>query len=160
MKPIQWTSFVFAILACFLGGKAHAQFPGAYGGFGGFGGYGYAAPSRVSPYLNLLRSGSAPGVNYYGLVRPEFEFRRNIGQLQAQNFAQQQAITGLQTAPTTVTTGHPVGFQNHLGYFQNLSALGAGPFTGGTTQPRGGTGATGTTGGTTGRGSPPPRSGR
>jgi hypothetical protein len=152
MKSIQWVSFLLALLAPLFAGKAHGQYPA-----GGYGGFGYAQPSRVSPYLNLLRAGTAPGVNYYGLVRPEFEFRRNIGQLQTQSLTQQQAITGLQTAPGAVTTGHQVGFQNHLGYFQNLTPPGVGPFAGAAPQARGGTGAAGTAGGAPARGTPAPR---
>jgi hypothetical protein len=81
----------------------------------------------VSPYINLLRAGSSPGVNYYGIVRPEVEFRSGINQLQQQTQLNQQLITGLTGAnPGPLTTGHPVGFQNHLTYFQNLGAGGQG----------------------------------
>ena len=75
----------------------------------------------VSPYINLLRGGTTAGINYYGIVRPEVDFRTGINQLQQQTQLNQQLITGL--ASTTLgppTTGHPVGFQNHLTYFQNL----------------------------------------
>src|SRR5438477_9531075 len=70
-------------MGCVLGlaGPAAAQYPGAYGGYGGYGAPGYGYGSNVmpniynprnqplSPYLNLLRGGN-PGVNYYYGVRP------------------------------------------------------------------------------------------
>src|SRR4051812_48745170 len=87
----------------------------------------YAQP-RTSPYLNLLRAGSSPGVNYYGLVRPEVDFRRSIQQLQTQTQANQQTLTGLQTATGALTTGHPVGFMTHTAYFQTVSAAGGAAF--------------------------------
>jgi hypothetical protein len=97
---------------------------------------------RVSPYLNLLRGGASPGVNYYDLVRPQFQFRNSIQQLQQQVGADQQALAGLQGPGSTPTTGHPVGFMTHLSYFQTLSSTGGGAFTvptTGQTPPRSGT---------------------
>src|SRR6266849_4481527 len=41
-------------------------------------------PPGASPYLNLLRSGSSQAVNYYGLVRPQTDFRNSIQGLQQQ----------------------------------------------------------------------------
>jgi hypothetical protein len=74
-----------------------------------------------SPYLNLLRPGGSPAQNYYGLVRPEQQFRQSIGSLQGQVNANQQAIGNLQTNPADgpAVTGHPVYFLNTGGYFQN-----------------------------------------
>jgi hypothetical protein len=79
----------------------------------------YTRPA-VSPYINLLRRGSDPGVNYYGLVRPQQEFRSGIQQLQ-QQVGGAQAV-GEQQAGGLPTTGHPVQFMNHLTYFQNLGS--------------------------------------
>jgi hypothetical protein len=75
-----------------------------------------------SPYLNLLRSGTSPAINYYGIVRPEQRF------LQSQNaFAQQlqrtnQAINDASQAvkgedPNKPPTGHGATFNNTMGYF-------------------------------------------
>ncbi len=76
----------------------------------------------VSPYLNLTRRDSFAANNYYNLVRPEFAFRGAISQLQQQTTTNQQAVTELQTGATTLpATGHPVAFQSHLRYFQNLA---------------------------------------
>lgn len=73
----------------------------------------------VSPYLNLLRPGNSPGVNYYGLVRPQMEFRNNIQNLQQQVTTNQQAIAGLNDAVNTgiPVTGHSTSFLNTGGYF-------------------------------------------
>jgi len=105
----------------------------------------YAQP-RVSPYLNLLRGGATPGMNYYNLVRPEVDFRSSIYQLQQQNVASQAAITALQQGPPGVlTTGHPVGFLTHNAYFLNVGApgqVGFGTITG--QRPGTGPGAQGT----------------
>jgi hypothetical protein len=78
----------------------------------------------ISPYLNLLRSGQPPGLNYYNLVRPEFEFRGNINQLQAQTTANRQAINTVDTALSTPITGHRSGFMTYGGYFLNNNAQG------------------------------------
>ncbi|MCI0461936.1 MAG: hypothetical protein L0Z62_33710 [Gemmataceae bacterium] len=76
----------------------------------------------VSPYLNLTRRDSNPAINYYNLVRPEFAFRKAIGQLEQQSTTTQQTLTDLQTGESLPATGHPVAFQSHLRYFQNLGA--------------------------------------
>ena len=62
-------------------GQASAQAPGA-------------APG-VSPYLNLLRQGNSQALNYYGLVRPQVEFRSGIQQLQQQGNTQQAELAGV-----------------------------------------------------------------
>lgn len=114
------------------------------------------SPPRTSPYLNLLRGGSSPGVNYYGLVRPELEFRSSIGQLRQQTQLNQQAITGLQNVqPGPLTTGHQFGFMTHSIYFQNLGG-GQASFM---TTPGATARATQGAGGGAGRAAPP-RSGR
>jgi hypothetical protein len=76
----------------------------------------------VSPYLNLLRRDAPVALNYYNLVRPEIEFRNSIQQLQTQTTTDQQAIADLTAATTLPATGHAVGFQTHLRYFQTLGA--------------------------------------
>ena len=74
----------------------------------------------VSPYLNLLRPGTSPAVNYYGLVRPQVNFLGSVQALQAQVGYAQQA-SALQ-AGEGMTTGHPVYFLNYQSYFLNTSA--------------------------------------
>jgi hypothetical protein len=70
------------------------------------------AGPTVSPYLNLLRRGNSPGVNYYGLVRPQIETRNSLRAQQATN----AALASL-ASPTDPETGLPVS--GHLAVFQN-----------------------------------------
>jgi hypothetical protein len=84
-------------------------------------GLGYTAnPANrpaVSPYINLLRGGSSAGVNYYGLVKPEIEFRSGIMRNQQQIIANQQSYSELTTG--LLTTGHPTRYMTHWNYFLN-----------------------------------------
>ena len=90
----------------------------------------YSQP-QVSPYLNILRGGGSPGMNYYGLVRPQLNYASGIAGLQQQNQQNQLLITGLQTTATAgalgpVTTGQPFGFMTNRSYFQNQFSGGQG----------------------------------
>ncbi len=80
----------------------------------------------VSPYLNLLRRGQDPALNYYNLVRPQVEFGNSIQQLQQQATQNQQNITGLQQQQQggIAPTGHPIQFLNHRQYFLNYGGTG------------------------------------
>src|SRR5262245_58747136 len=49
-----------------------------------------------SPYLNLLRPGNPAFMNYYGLVRPELDFRAAVRGLQQQVTANRQTIGNLE----------------------------------------------------------------
>jgi hypothetical protein len=75
----------------------------------------YSRPT-VSPYVNLLRGGSA-GINYYGIVRPELETRSSIQQLQRQVGQTQAEVTQATTPSGLPTTGHPTVFFNYSHYF-------------------------------------------
>jgi hypothetical protein len=87
----------------------------------------------ISPWLNLTRGGNA-GINYYGLVRPEFNFiaaNRQLGQevTLAQQTANLAATQPGVIDPNLPVTGHPVGFQTQRRYFMNLgSGLGQGRY--------------------------------
>ena len=97
----------------------------------------------VSPYINLLRPGAPPAINYFGVVRPEVQLYNSANLLQQQITANRQAVTGLeeqQAAP--LTTGHPIYFLNYQRYFLNFGA--AAP--GGGSSLRPGAGAAGTAG--------------
>jgi hypothetical protein len=89
----------------------------------------YSRPPIYSPYLNLARGGS-PAINYYGLVRPEMQFRQSIQNLAGDIAANQQAIGNLNTSVSGSDlpfTGHPTQFMNLGGYFMNNgSSLGVG----------------------------------
>src|SRR5260370_40694423 len=52
-----------------------------------------------SPYLNLLRNNNSTLQNYYGLVRPEFQFRNSIYGLQTQVSTIGQTVTGAAVEP-------------------------------------------------------------
>ena len=71
----------------------------------------------VSPYINLTRQGASGGVNYYGLVRPDIQFRSGILQNQREIATNQQALSNL--AATPLTTGHHAGFMTQWRYFMN-----------------------------------------
>jgi hypothetical protein len=75
---------------------------------------GQPPPSGYSPYLNLARPGS-PGINYYGLVRPEIEFRNNLQQLQRNTTRLQSQFS--QATGGDLSTGHPSAFQYYGGYY-------------------------------------------
>jgi hypothetical protein len=99
--------------------QAQARPLGPTGGIGVPGGLNRPA---FSPYLNLTRPGGTPALNYYGLVRPEVQFRQSITNLQGGLIADQQALTTLQTDPNAVSpTGHPTQFMNYGGYFLNTT---------------------------------------
>ena len=71
-----------------------------------------------SPYLNIVRPGGSPPLNYFGIVRPEIQARQAIGNLQGVVAANQQAIGNLQAGGTEVqATGHQTMFMNHGSYF-------------------------------------------
>jgi hypothetical protein len=116
-RPRAWC----AILACLtIGvGTVHAQPPGPGS---------YTRPPAFSPYLNLNRGGS-PAINYYGLVRPEVQFRQSLLHLSNDVAANQQALgsgnPGFNDMPFT---GHPTQFMNLSGYFMNNGTAGAGNY--------------------------------
>jgi len=70
----------------------------------------------VSPYLNLVRPGSSPAINYYGIVRPQVDLQQSLQGLQSQVLGVQQAQDMLR-AGDSGTTGHPAYFLNYGGGF-------------------------------------------
>jgi hypothetical protein len=79
-----------------------------------------------SPYLNLLRPNASLVQNYYGLVRPELEFRSGLYGLQQEVVAVGQASAAVAVDPTTGLpyTGHPTRFLNTSHYFLNRGGQG------------------------------------
>jgi hypothetical protein len=74
-------------------------------------------PSRrpfVSPYINILRAGADPAINYYGIVRPEIAFRNSISQLQQQQNTLATQEQDLATYMAVPPTGHTSGFMTHM----------------------------------------------
>jgi hypothetical protein len=84
----------------------------------------------VSPYINLLRGGNPPWLNYAGLVRPQVNFLQSVYGLQSQISANQQGISTLEAASGLIGTGHPTSFLNTSHFF-----LYRGPATVGTFRP-------------------------
>jgi hypothetical protein len=97
--------------------QARAQIP--------FGQPGAPYSPPVSPYINLLRPGISPAVNYYGSVVPQSQFYNGLNTLQQQTTANQYGISALGAqnplAALLLMTGHPVGFMNYRRYFMNFT---------------------------------------
>jgi hypothetical protein len=113
----------------------------------------YNLQPAFSPYLNLLRSGTNPAINYYGLVRPQNAFYSSIRQLQTETGTNAQGIANLQQGqglvnPFLAPTGHVGQFMNYSRYF--MTPTGVIPSGGG--YYAGGGGAGGYAGGATGAG--------
>src|SRR4051812_21020503 len=75
------TPWTLAALALLLAGgvsplRAQPGFPLQPGGVG------MAPRPAFSPYLNLLRQGGTPTLNYFGLVRPQMQANQAIANLQ------------------------------------------------------------------------------
>ncbi len=91
-------------------------------------GIGQPVNPPYSPYLNLLRRNTPTYLNYYGLVRPELEFRGGIQNLQGEVFTNQQGIADLRSRIGDMAiTGHPTRFLNTGNYFLSPTGGGAGP---------------------------------
>ena len=104
-----------------VAGNVQAQLPyvqsRGFSQYGSPGGIGAVGQPTFSPYLNLLRRGNSTLQNYYGLVRPEQQFRAaneqfqsNFNQVQRQFDSAQQA----KVAPPLQATGHRVQFMSQL----------------------------------------------
>jgi hypothetical protein len=110
-------AFVAAVALVLLPTGVRAQPPG-----------GVAPPRPVySPYLNLARRDVPPGVNYYGLVRPQLATQNNLQALQQQLSVtqQQQQLAGQPVVnPELPITGQQTFFLNTGGYFLNSRAGG------------------------------------
>jgi hypothetical protein len=99
----------FVGLLCVGAGEGRAQPPAP----------GVPRPT-FSPYLNLARPGTNPAINYYGLVRPEMQFRQSILNLQSSVAANQQSLGALEAEREALRgTGHSIQFMNYGGYFMN-----------------------------------------
>ena len=77
------------------------------------------SPAVYSPYLNLLRNGNPTYINYYGLVRPELDFRSQIYGLQQGVATNSAVLSGVESATGMPLTGHPTQFLNTSHYFLN-----------------------------------------
>lgn len=134
-----------AAVAALFAGSASAQFlgrpsgsAGSQGSAGGTpggsplgGGIGSPTPSGFSPYLNLTRGGNSAALNYYGIVRPQFNFQQSLQALQ--NPAQPGVAQGT-TLEDPLMPGLVVGtrarFLNTGGVFLNLNGTAGGAVSG------------------------------
>jgi hypothetical protein len=119
MRAAQWTitlGFCFGFVAPSV--SAQAPQPS------------YQTQPAVSPYLNLTRAGTNMAINYYGIVRPQIDFRNSIQSLQTQvdnlgaGGATDNAGGGLPA------TGHKTQFMNYAKYFGVTSSGGSAARTG------------------------------
>jgi hypothetical protein len=108
MKRFLWFLFSFVLVASLGTGSARAQLP--------------SQRPPVSPYLNLLRRGSDPAINYYDLVRTQIDVRSSIVQLQQQVTTNQQTLATQEATASTLVTGHSSRFLNLGGYFMRVGA--------------------------------------
>ena len=104
------------VLVLFAAGGGRAQGPG-YGPI--------QTNPAYNPYLNLLRPGGSVFQNYFGLVRPEIEFRRTISGLQYQAAALSQQVGGLTESsmanPEGIrATGFRPGYFTQRKYFMTM----------------------------------------
>jgi|GEM_PF-2366055 len=114
--------FCMIALSCGLAaGDAAAQLPylqsRSFSNYGRAGGIGPTSRPTFSPYLNLLRSGNSTLFNYYGLVRPEVEFRSANQQFQSSlgSFDRELQDSRREAAGSRLTqSGHQVRFMSDL----------------------------------------------
>jgi len=79
------------------------------------GGAPFVAPT--SPYLNLNRAGSSPAINYFNLVRPEFEFRNAYQSLQGQVNQNRELVRETIVEGGLPVTGHSTSFLNYSHFY-------------------------------------------
>jgi hypothetical protein len=82
-----------------------------------------------SPYLNLLRTDQDPSLNYFGLVRPQVDFRQSLGQVEQAEAGladRQNQLNNSVNSQSLPATGHAAGFMTQSRYFMSKGASGAG----------------------------------
>lgn len=84
---------------------------------------GPSLPPAFSPYLNLVNGRGLPGINYYGITRPQLAARQAILGLETGVMQNRQAIAGMQAGGVPGAglpgTGHATVFMNTGGYFMS-----------------------------------------
>jgi hypothetical protein len=98
---------------------AAAQFGAQYGQPGYYNPY--LNQPRLSPYLNIVRNGTNPAINYYLGTLPEVE-RRTAQAVYGNSILRlERQVTGLEATEDEFATqgvsGHPAYFANTGGYF-------------------------------------------
>jgi hypothetical protein len=96
----------------------------------------YARPT-ISPYLNMVRPGTNPALNYYGLVRPQIQTSRALQAFQQELLpvagGLAPAVEQAGAVSNLPTTGHKTSFYNYSTYFPSATGNSAGGTLGGTT---------------------------
>jgi hypothetical protein len=118
------TRLLIFVMTCGCGLAANdalAQLPylqsRSFSSYGRPGGIGPTSRPTFSPYLNLLRGENSTLLNYYGLVRPEIEFRAANQQFQAgfgRVDAQLRDTRGDGDGSRLSQSGHQVQFMSNL----------------------------------------------
>jgi hypothetical protein len=113
--------FVMTCGCSLMASDAIAQLPylqsRSFSSYGRPGGIGPTSRPTFSPYLNLLRGENSTLLNYYGLVRPEIEFRAANQQFQAgfgRVDAQLRDTRGDSDGSRLSQSGHQVQFMSNL----------------------------------------------
>ncbi|MHC4876030.1 MAG: hypothetical protein ACYTGL_05990 [Planctomycetota bacterium] len=117
-RHLLWLMALVCVLTC---SDAAAQLPylqsRSFSGYGRPGGIGPTSRPTFSPYLNLLRGENSTLFNYYGLVRPEIEFRAanqqfqsSLGQVNTQLRDYRREAAGSRLSQS----GHQVRFMSDL----------------------------------------------
>jgi hypothetical protein len=112
MTFLALASLAVGLVLCVDATPVRAQPPGAPG-------LQPQSPPTLSPYLNLLRRGNSPTLNYLTLARPQLNFQNSLSNLQQQVGNDQQSIADLE-AGVLPMTGHSAMFLNTRGYFQSM----------------------------------------
>jgi hypothetical protein len=116
--------FVFFLggLAFTMGEQAQAQSP-----YQRPGGVGRNVRPSYSPYLNLLRRDNPTYRNYYGLVRPEQQFRSSLQNIEQEVSGNRSRINSVAEGGGLPETGHRTSFLNLGGYFLSTGGLRSSP---------------------------------
>jgi hypothetical protein len=113
MRNTLWLAVVSVALCA---GSVQAQgFPG---------GYNPANQPAVSPWLQLNRLGAPASLNYYNLVKPQFQFGSAIQGLENQQALSSAQQTSFQNYLTLPATGHQASFNTHLRYYDTAGGGG------------------------------------
>jgi hypothetical protein len=109
-----WMTALLALIANEAAAQGPAFRPGPSGNS-----YMPTDSPAVSPYLNLLRSGSSTAVNYYGLVRPAIDTQASINNLQQQVGGLSAPGSGMGSSGElpALVTGSSVRFMSTGNYF-------------------------------------------
>src|SRR6266851_973263 len=121
MKQLMRLSLALGLLSFLLPGQVFAQgySPNRFGNpYSRTPGVPFQRPT-VSPYLNLFNGGNSPAINYYGIVRPQIDFRNSLMIMQQQIAMGDQSMADMANSMTMLSTGHPSLFMSHRKYFLN-----------------------------------------